>query len=110
MGKQVIDLLGEVCGLLTVVAFDGLREDYPGSPHRRARWLCRCQCGNELLAWSHNLIHGRTTSCGCYRIKLLNSGDLRRTHGETRSPEYISWTAMRHRCDKKYSSSYPRYG
>ena len=28
------------------------------------RYLCRCECGNELIVTEDNLIHGRVTTCG----------------------------------------------
>lgn len=31
----------------------------------RARWLCRCDCGNETIAIGKNLRSGSRTSCGC---------------------------------------------
>ena len=30
-------------------------------------WRCRCDCGNEILASSKNLVTGRVRSCGCLR-------------------------------------------
>lgn len=29
------------------------------------RWKCKCDCGNEFIALSQNLICGNTTGCGC---------------------------------------------
>nr|DAK63744.1 MAG TPA: homing endonuclease [Bacteriophage sp.] len=31
------------------------------------KWLCRCDCGKEITAFTNNLTRGHTTSCGCYR-------------------------------------------
>ena len=28
-------------------------------------WLCKCQCGNELIVSASNLKSGNTKSCGC---------------------------------------------
>src|SRR5699024_5182019 len=28
-------------------------------------WLCKCDCGNETVAFVNNLNRGTTTSCGC---------------------------------------------
>lgn len=35
--------------------------------NRRAYWLCRCDCGREVLIESTHLKSGHTKSCGCYR-------------------------------------------
>ncbi len=34
------------------------------------KWLCRCDCGNEIEAFTSNLTRGHTTSCGCYREEV----------------------------------------
>ena len=31
----------------------------------RGKWLCRCDCGNEVLRFASPLINGVTVSCGC---------------------------------------------
>lgn len=37
----------------------------PQRQGRSIKWLCLCDCGNEILAVSSSLIRGITTSCGC---------------------------------------------
>jgi hypothetical protein len=37
------------------------------STNRGVRWLCRCDCGGESVAYGFNLRSGNTTSCGCLR-------------------------------------------
>lgn len=37
------------------------------------QWLCRCECGKELIVDSKSLRNGNTKSCGCIRAKYLNS-------------------------------------
>ena len=32
---------------------------------REAAWLCACECGRVTVALDHNLLAGRTRSCGC---------------------------------------------
>ena len=46
--------IGEKYGMLTVIGYAGPR-----------RLLCRCDCGNETVLWSYNVLSGHTTSCGC---------------------------------------------
>lgn len=50
-------------------------EDYV-SPKgdRKARWLCKCDCGNFHKATSVSLKKGYTKSCGCYRKE--NTGKM----------------------------------
>ena len=32
---------------------------------KRTAWLCRCDCGNEVVVRTNRLRSGHTTSCGC---------------------------------------------
>jgi hypothetical protein len=46
----------------------------------KSRWLCQCDCGNEVVVTSERLTSKRTQSCGCYcidRIKEANTGIIR---------------------------------
>lgn len=53
------DLIGYRTGKLTVIKDSGRRR---GSS---VLWLCRCDCGNEILAVRHQLISGSIQDCGC---------------------------------------------
>lgn len=59
---------------------------------RRCKWLCRCDCGTERLVGAHDLVRGKSTSCGC------SVG----THGHSRhsstTKEYRAWLGMKARC------------
>ena len=66
-GKQRVDLTGQKYGKLTA-----LREVSPfinpkGKTERA--WLCRCECGREVVVRQQNLISKVTRSCGCLRRK-----------------------------------------
>jgi hypothetical protein len=37
------------------------------SKHQQVKWLCRCDCGQETIVVSNNLLNGNTKSCGCKR-------------------------------------------
>ena len=34
-----------------------------------AKWLCKCDCGEEVTVYGTHLIRGNTKSCGCTRFK-----------------------------------------
>ncbi len=53
-----IDMAGRVVGRLTVVR-------YVDTVRKAPRWLCRCECGGETVAFGGNLRRAHTTSCGC---------------------------------------------
>lgn len=66
------------------------------------RWLVRCDCGIELTVSGDNLRRGRSVHCGCQHRN--------RIHGQTGSPTYRSWKAMRGRCNNPNFTAYDRYG
>lgn len=61
-----IDLTGQKFGRLTVISRAGNDKD------GRAKWLCRCDCGNERRILGKSLRNGHTQSCGCLN-KEVNS-------------------------------------
>ena len=99
------DYAGQVFGRMTVLRFvptDG----------RHAKWLCRCECGNEKAVMSQSLVAGLTVSCGCVgkeQRRLANT-----SHGESgnakRSGAYSSWANMMTRCEWGGHPSYEAYG
>ena len=60
MGK-LKDLTGKRFGSLTVRARAG------SNNHKKAMWLCDCDCGNKVVIVGSSLTSGNTTSCGCSR-------------------------------------------
>lgn len=67
-----------------------------------------CDCGNETVLQTTYLTRGRVKSCGCLRLEKLKEKLI--THGDSNSPTYISWTAMKNRCTNKNTPAYDRYG
>lgn len=71
--NNVIDLTGQRFGRLTVLRrgedyIDPVNYAKPWErPRRRLQWVCRCDCGKEVLTQGASLKAGRTTSCGCAR-------------------------------------------
>lgn len=59
MNKIKTSLVGKRFGKLTVIEYSGIDK------HHHSQWLCRCECGNEIIATRDHLITGNTTSCGC---------------------------------------------
>jgi hypothetical protein len=54
------DLTGQQFGRLTA-----LKVLYSEKGQRM--WLCKCECGNELVVRANSLLSGNTQSCGCLR-------------------------------------------
>lgn len=64
IGRPIIDIAGQRYGRLVAI-----QEQYRiGS---RSYWLCRCDCGNEVIAEKHDMRLGCTRSCGCLRREML---------------------------------------
>ena len=98
---RVKDLTDRRFGLLVILR-------YAESRHRRAYWLCRCDCGREILASGGNLRAGDKKSCGCYTRQLIAAGV--RTHGLSYNYIYTAWKHMCQRCQNPNESSFHNYG
>lgn len=96
-----VAMLGQQVGLLTV-----LKREAQKHPKLGWRFLCRCECGNEVtVPWS-NLLTKNTKSCGCLRRR---ANDLP-PGGAARMREYQIWKHMRSRCGDPTNPSYADYG
>lgn len=95
MGKPASKLLGIRFSRLLVVA------QLPNS-RGCTRWLCRCDCGNELSTPPGPLRSGRTKSCGCMRKAILATSNL--MHGQAETRVHNIWRGMLKRC-----LNHPRY-
>lgn len=71
MGR-LVDRTGMRYGRLTVLYRAPAHMQYRSpSGQTKACWVCRCDCGNEVIVNGSNLESGRTTSCGCYRDEAV---------------------------------------
>lgn len=100
------NLVGERFGRLTVIApaEDFIRKD----GRHRARWLCRCDCGNEKVVYGENLTRNVTKSCGC--LQKERASETKTVHGDTDSRLYGVWCAIKRRCFNEEDPAYHRYG
>lgn len=96
------DLTGQRFGRLTVTG----RAD--NDKNGRARWVCRCDCGEVKVEGSGNLLRGRVNSCGCHRVEFLRTCSI--THGKRRNRLYGVWHNMKNRCYNPKIHNYHRYG
>ena len=105
MGK-VIDQTGKRFGRLVVLSVEGKTKS--GS----YRWKCLCDCGNETVVSSTNLVTCNTSSCGC--LMAENRLASRLTHGHSSGGEvsrtYACWRSMRARTLNKENKGYKNYG
>ena len=97
---NIEDLTGRVFNHLTVLKSN--------NKHWRGNsWLCRCDCGNEIILSTCRLIdkekRGANKSCGC-----KNKKQNRKSKEHPRL--YRIWKGMIYRCYKPSKSGYERYG
>jgi hypothetical protein len=107
---KLIELTGQRFGRLTVLA------RVANGKGGNARWLCRCNCGNEREILAGHLKSGDSRSCGCLQRELVSLRLFRHGHrrirkdGRGQSTTYLSWNAMRERCYNRNYHAYARYG
>jgi hypothetical protein len=101
----VVDrLTGKRFGALVVV-------ERGGNSGKFAAWLCRCDCGTEVIAGGDKLRRGKKKTCGTnghrwqYERKDLHGGVTVQFPSE-----YQSWTNMRARCLDPTHKKYEHYG
>jgi hypothetical protein len=101
-----VDLRGQKFGRLTVISRAETDEV------RKARFLCRCECGSEKIILAGSLTSGRTRSCGCLAREL--SSQRSKTHGETTGTkitvEYRAYLEAKKRCNNPNTKEYKWYG
>ena len=61
---RAIDETGKVYGRLTVI-----KRIPPQKGDKRVFWECKCSCGNYKNVSAKDLRSGKTTSCGCLKVK-----------------------------------------
>ena len=96
------DLTGQRFGRLTAVNRAG------NSKSGHIVWLCKCDCGSNLMVTASNLRRGHTKSCGCLQKEATSKANT--THGMKSSRLYGIWNAMVGRCHSKTNHAYPLYG
>lgn len=101
MGK-VFDLSGKKLNRFTVIRYYGLNKS------RKALWLCRCDCGKEVVVVGQNIRNGASKSCGCYGLEVLEKRNV--DHGLSGTRLHRIWIGMRERCHKERVAGYKNYG
>lgn len=100
MGKFQ-DLTGQKFGKLTVISC-------VSEIGESAKYNCKCECGNSVIAYGHNLVSGTTKSCGC--IRRNKARNLKFKHGKVKTRLYKCWLNMKNRCHNPNTVDYKNYG
>ncbi len=98
-GPRPINMSGEVYNRLTGVSYQG-----------NGRWLFDCLCGDTTIANGSDVRRGKVRSCGCLLREVAKSGNSRRTHGASGTPEMNSFASMHQRCYDDTRLEYHNYG
>jgi len=95
------DLTDKVFGRLTVLGYSKTIE-------KRAYWNCLCSCGNTTEVQAQQLTCDKTKSCGCLNVEKIVSRSTK--HGQSVTPEYKAYFAMKNRCYNEKSEQYKDWG
>lgn len=91
-----------VFGRLTVI-------DRAGSDKSmNATWLCKCECGKEVVISGIYLRNGETKSCGCLHKEVAKK--TMTTHGLSKTRLYKVWAGIKSRCYNPNNNNYKYYG
>lgn len=69
-----------------------------------ARWLCKCDCGNMIIAYGNDLKREKVKSCGCYNAERILK------HGKSGTKAYRTWKHIHQRCYNEKSNAFKNYG
>jgi hypothetical protein len=96
--NRIVNIVGKRFGRFLVLS------EHPERARGSVRWLCRCQCGKEVVCFGPTLRSGEKRSCGCLQK------ETRSTHSLSGTKTYVNWISMKRRCYNKNCVDYPRYG
>lgn len=100
--------VGQKVAYLTILRHLTIKTTNRSQNRNVNRTECICDCGKMLIVNPYSLLNGDSQSCGCMRGALITSANTQ--HGESRTPEYKSWSGMLNRCYREDHDSYPYYG
>lgn len=99
---KMIDLTGQRYGNLIVIRIS------ENEPCKKKKWLCKCDCGANVIVSGSNLRSGHTKHCKKCGNEVARSKKIK--HGMTGTKLYYVWEAMINRCGNPNSKSYVDYG
>lgn len=101
---RFIDLTGKKFGRLVVMSYEGLSD----AKRPRSLWLCKCDCGEQVLRTTQLLNAPNSHSCGCQTREINIERNTK--HGRHKSLEYRTWANMLQRCTNPKASMYALWG
>lgn len=104
--NKLEDLTGQKFGRLTVIK--RAQSQVLKNGNKQTMWLCKCECGKEIIARASRLKEGRIKSCGCF--KKQHCATIFTTHGKSNTRLFKVWCNMRARCYNKNNTNYKNWG
>lgn len=101
--SKMIDLTGKRFGDLYVL-HRVKNSQKTKSGYSTTRWLCRCDCGNEIVLTKGSLIRVGRENCGCKKKKYPQK------HGMSHTKLHNVWISMNKRCSNPKDTEYKNYG
>lgn len=97
-------IIGKRFGRLVVLSLVGRTR------HRHTTWMCRCDCGQSVTL-SRTSFKSQQ-SCGCLRREATSMMAVRyhRTHGQTKTREFVAWPSAKSRCTSPTNKNFNNYG
>jgi len=66
--SELINMIGKKFNRLRVI-----KRNYPNSQYGQPKYLCKCDCGKEVIVYGYSLRNGNTKSCGCLKTDLAGN-------------------------------------
>lgn len=101
--KKRSDLTGQVFGKLTAISYHS--SDKRGG----AKWLCKCECGNDKIVQARDMIYGKINSCDGF-LHRSGEGNRNYKHGKSYDKLYVLWSDIKDRCFNSNAKHYKHYG
>ena len=98
---KLIDLTGFKFGRLTVI-------ERAATVNKHTMWLCKCDCGKEIIVDAYNIKTGHTLSCGCLQRERTSKANT--IHGKRITRLYRIWVCMKNRCYQQSYHAFKHYG
>ena len=101
------ELTGERFSQLTAI------KDVGSDKEKNRLWLCKCDCGNEVIVKSSYLKNGHTKSCGCRKSIITaerNKAGMIGSVPRRKNRLYRIYYGMLSRCFNKNECHYPDWG
>jgi len=99
--RDFMDITGRQFGKLTAI------KRIPASNGKGYQWLCKCECGKNVVANTGVLTTGKQKSCGCIGREVSRA--RLKKHGMARTRIYKIWRSMKVRTDIKMAHKYKDY-